>query len=132
MNKTDNIWFVYDGECPICTLGATLYKVRQSVGELRVVDARTEKQHPVMQEINAAGLDLDEGMVIKYRDKLYHGKEALLLMANIGADNGLFNKINNWLFHFVPIATLSYPFMKLTRNVAITLKGAGKIKNLSS
>ncbi|MBI1273225.1 MAG: DUF393 domain-containing protein [Alphaproteobacteria bacterium] len=132
MNKADDIWFVYDGECPICTIGATFYKVRQSVGELHVVDARTEKQHPIMQEINAAGLDLDEGMVIKYRDKLHHGRDALLLMAKLGADTGIFNKVNNGLFQFGPLATLAYPFMKLTRNIAITLKGTGKIKNLGS
>jgi predicted DCC family thiol-disulfide oxidoreductase YuxK len=132
MNNTDNIWFVYDGECPICTIGATFYKIRQSVGELHVVDARKEKQHPVMHEINAAGLDLDEGMVIKYRDRLYHGRDALLLMAKLGTDKGMFNKINNGLFQFEPLAKLAYPFMKLTRNVAITLKGVGKIKNLGS
>lgn len=130
MNKADDIWFVYDGECPICTLGASLYRVKQSVGELHTVDARTEKRHPIMLEINAASLDLDEGMVIKYQDKLYHGREALLLMARLGGDTGIFNKINNGLFQFKPLAIMAYPFMKLIRNTAITFKGAGKIKNL--
>ena len=44
---TNIIYFVYDGECPICQMGADLYKVRQSVGELKTVDARTEKNHPI-------------------------------------------------------------------------------------
>lgn len=127
---TNVIYFVYDGECPICQMGADLYKVRQSVGEVKTVDARTEKDHPVMQEVNQAGLNLDEGMVIKYNNQLYQGKEALHIMAILGADSGWFNHVNNTLYKSRTLAKLSYPFMKGARNIALKLKGAGKIHNL--
>lgn len=129
-NDANLIYFVYDGECPICQMGASLYKVRQSVGELKTVDARTEKDHPVMQEVNQARLNLDEGMVIKYNDQLYQGESALHLMATLGADSGWFNHVNNTLYKSKTLAKLSYPFMKGARNVALKLKGAGKIRNL--
>ena len=132
MSNNESIWFVYDGECPICQMGADLYKLRQSVGELHVVDARTEKDHPIMQEINQAGLNLDEGMVIKYSNQLYHGDEALYIMAMLGADEGWFNCVNNTLYKSKILAKLCYPFMKAARNVALKLKGAGKIRNLES
>jgi predicted DCC family thiol-disulfide oxidoreductase YuxK len=129
-NNTNTIYFVYDGECPICQMGASLYQVRQSVGELKTVNARTEKDHPVMQEINQARLNLDKGMVIKYNNQLYQGAEALQLMATLGADSGWFNHVNNTLYKSKTLAKLSYPFMRGARNVALKLKGAGKIRNL--
>lgn len=124
---TNKIYFVYDGKCPLCQMGASLYKIKQSVGELETIDARSQHDHQIMQEVNEAGLNVDEGMVIKYQDKLYQGEEALHLMATLGADTDLFNKINNQLYKNKTIAKLSYPFMKVARNVALKFKGVGKI-----
>jgi len=128
--KSEVIYFVYDGECPICQMGADLYKIRQSVGELITVDARTEKDHPVMLEVNKARLNLDDGMVIKYNNQLYQGEGALHIMATLGADKGWFNHLNNTLYKSKTLAKVSYPFMKGARNIALKLKGAGKIHNL--
>jgi len=128
----DDVWFVYDGECPICQMGVALYKVRQSVGQLHTVEARTEKNHPVMVEVNLAGLNLDEGMVIKYQGQLYQGDGALHLMAQLGDDTGWLNKVNNSLFKSRWLATLCYPFMRIARNIALKLKGSGKIRNLEN
>jgi len=130
MTRLDAIYFVYDGECPICQMAANLYKIRRSVGALHTVDARTQKNHPVMGEVNQAGLNLDEGMVIKYNDRLYQGEEALHIMAQLGADKGWFNHVNNTLYKSKFLAKTSYPFMKFARNMALKLKGAGKIRNL--
>lgn len=130
MPKPSKIYFIYDGECPLCQMGAGLYKLKQSVGDLETIDARSQKSHPIMQEANQANLNIDEGMVIKYQDKLYQGQEALHLMANLGADIGLFNKINNKLYKHKSLTKLSYPLMKTARNLALKLKGVGKINNL--
>jgi len=125
------IWFVYDGECPLCQFGASFYRLRQSVGSLHTIDARSEHDHPVMQEINRAGLDVDQGMVIKYQDRLYQGRDALHLMAQLGAtDECLANLVNNTLFRSKGLATLCYPFMKAGRNLALAIKGVGRIDNL--
>lgn len=130
--KKETIWFVYDGECPICQMGASLYKVRQSVGEIITINGRTETDHPVMIEINDAQLNLDVGMVIKYHDTLYQGAKALHLMANLGADEGYFNRINNKLHRSQFRATICYPFMRAARDLALFLKGAGRINNLKA
>ena len=124
------IWFVYDGECPICCMAATMYKIQKIVGQLQVVDARTEKNHPLLQEIKQAGMNLDMGMVIKYRNQLYHGGDALALMAKIGSKSDWFNNLNRILFQNKLFASLSYPFMKAARNTALKIKGVGKIGNL--
>lgn len=125
-----DIWFVYDGECPICQMGAALFKVRQNVGALYTVDARSEHDHPIMKEVNAAKLDIDAGMVIKYDGRLYQGEEALVLMANIGDTQDTFNRLNRTLFRSKTLSKLCYPLMKLARDIALALKGVGKINNL--
>lgn len=132
MNLGNDMYFVYDGECPICTLGASIYALRENIGELYTIDARTERDHPVMQEINNAQLNVDDGMVIKYDNQLYQGKEALRLMAELGAPEGLINQLSNSLFRYQAIANMCYPFMKAGRNVALRLKGVGKIENLKA
>lgn len=126
----DPIWFIYDGECPICQMGASLYKVRQSVGELHTVDARTEKEHPVVQEATAAGFDFDVGMVIKYQNRFYQGDKALHIMAQLGENTDWYNQINTFLFRSQRLAALCYPSMRTARNLALAIKGVGKIKNL--
>lgn len=128
-NKSD-IWFVFDGECPICQMGVSLFKVKKNVGVLNTVDARSEQDHPIMKEVNDAKLNLDAGMVLKYEGKLYQGDEALVLMANIGDAKDTFNGINRVLFRSKILSKLCYPFMKLARDIAITFKGVGKINNL--
>ncbi|MFK7903014.1 MAG: DCC1-like thiol-disulfide oxidoreductase family protein [Nitratireductor sp.] len=130
MSKKEKIWFVYDGECPICQMGADLYKLRQSVGELITVDARMQKDHPVMIQINQAQLNLDQGMVVKYKGALYQGEDALYLMAKLGAEEGWFNRVNNTLYKSKFLVKVSYPFMKSARNMALKFKGADKIRNL--
>jgi predicted DCC family thiol-disulfide oxidoreductase YuxK len=124
------IWFVYDGECPICATAAAAFRVREAVGTLHLVNAREDMRHPVLSEVNAARLDLDEGMVVKYAGRLYHGADALQLMAMIGSEHGWLNRMNAALFRNMAVARFAYPFMRAVRNMAIALKGTGKIRNL--
>ena len=130
MSHKKDIWFVYDGECPICQMANSLYKVKKNVGKLHTVDARTDLQHPIMQDINLERLNLDEGMVIKYRNKLYQGQAALQIMATLGANEGFYNKTSNLLFRSNILSTLSYPLLRATRNLALVLLGKKKIENL--
>jgi predicted DCC family thiol-disulfide oxidoreductase YuxK len=124
------IWFVYDGQCPICQTAAAAFQVRKAAGALHLVDARADLSHPVLAEVNAAHLDLDQGMVIKYGGRLYHGADALHLMALIGSEHGWLNRMNALLFRSKSAAGFAYPFMRAARNLAIALKGSGKIRNL--
>jgi predicted DCC family thiol-disulfide oxidoreductase YuxK len=124
------IWFVYDGECPMCSAAAAAFQVRKAVGALHLVNARTDLAHPALAEVNAARLDLDAGMAIKYGGRLYHGADALHLMALIGSEHGWLNKMNALLFRKKSVARIAYPFMRAVRNLAVALKGSGKINNL--
>ena len=128
--KSD-VWFVYDGDCPICATAAHALQIKKSVGGLHLVNAREDKGHPLLQEINKRRLDLDEGMVLKYRDGYYHGEDALHMMALLGGDRGWLNRLNALLFRSQSAARLCYPAMRAVRNALLHLKGVRKIHNLA-
>lgn len=128
---TDGVYFVYDGECPLCKMGATSFRIRQSVGVLHLINKReVENSHPLIQEINAQQLDLDKGMIIKFGSRLYQGADALHLMAMIGSPYGKLNAVCATLFRSRRIAGICCPFLRVARNMLLRLKGVGKIRNL--
>jgi predicted DCC family thiol-disulfide oxidoreductase YuxK len=131
--QNEDVWFVYDGDCPLCLMGATHFRIKQAVGNLHVLDARQAgNAHPLMQEINAHGLNLDQGMVLKMGGRLYQGADALHVMALIGTSTGWFNRLNAALFRSEKIARLCYPSMKAARNLALCIKGVPQIRNLEN
>lgn len=126
------IWFAYDGECPICTYAAHALRIRETVGQLYLVDARVEQEHPLIIRIAAERLDLDKGMVIQFGDRLYHGADALQVMALLGSSNGWFNRLNGMLFRNSTLARLAYPLMRGGRNLLIRFLGIPPIDNLKT
>lgn len=131
-NGTGDVWFVYDGDCPICSVAASALKIRKAVGKLHLVDARSDISNPILQEINDLKLDLDEGMVIKFRDTCYHGADALHVMAMLGTGQGWFNRLNALLFRSKFLSAICYPPMRTGRNLLIRLRGVPRINNLEN
>lgn len=125
-----DVWFVYDGDCPVCRMSAHALRIRQSVGELHLVNARTDLDHPVLQEVNRQGLDLDQGMVLKFGERLYHGDDALVMTALLGGEQGWKNRINAMLFRHKWLARFSYPLMRGTRRLLLLVLGVPKLHNL--
>ncbi len=125
-----DVWYVYDGECPLCRMAATALRIRSAVGQLHLVNAREETLHPVIQEINAQGLDIDKGMVIKFGGRLYHGGDAMVMMALLGSRSGWFNRLNAILFPSPSFAKFFYPPIRGMRNLLLWLKGVEQIRNL--
>lgn len=121
-----DLWFVYDGACPICRWGAGRVDVPASSGALRALDARTEAGHPVIQEITAARLDLDAGMVIRYRGQFYQGAQALALVGKIGTQAGM---VRRFLLS-ARVCALYYPLLRGARNMLLALRGIDPIRNV--
>lgn len=53
------ILVVYDKECPVCDAHCHAVRIPESVGELRLVNAREDMA--VMEDITRRGLDIDPG-----------------------------------------------------------------------
>jgi predicted DCC family thiol-disulfide oxidoreductase YuxK len=130
--ETGDIWFAYDGECPICTYAVYALRIRESVGQLQLVDARINKDHPLSHRIAQERLNLDEGMVIQFGGQLYHGADALHVMALLGSSHGWFNRVNALLFRSAMLTQLAYPLMRGGRNLLIRLLGVAPTDNLKA
>ncbi|MEJ2452170.1 MAG: DCC1-like thiol-disulfide oxidoreductase family protein [Gammaproteobacteria bacterium] len=122
------ILLVYDKQCPACHFYCQLVRIRDSVGDLKLVDARAPSE--VMDEITAAGLDIDQGMVLKLGDALYYGADAIHMLSLIGSRSGVFNRVNYWLFRSKAISGVVYPILRFFRNLLLKLLGKTKINNL--
>lgn len=129
-NHKNEVWFVYDGECPICSQTARFYRIKEATGNLHILDARIAQDHPLIQEINHLGFDLDKGMVIKFQNTLYHGSDALHVMALLGTNSDLFNRLNSYIFRSKFLSKLCYPLLRIARNFALRCKNVEQIKNL--
>ncbi len=128
--KKREVFLVYDGACPLCTFASRYLRIRKAVGKLTLIDARTDTTHPLIQEINTNGINLDEGMVIKFENTLYHGKDALHVMGLLSTDHDWFNRLNALLFRSKYFSNLCYPFLRLMRRLALIIKGKSLIKNI--
>lgn len=127
MNK-EEIYLVYDRQCPACRHYCELVRIRESVGTLRLIDAR--EPSPVMQTITEAGLDIDQGMVLKVHEQLYYGADAINALALLGTRAGWFNRLNFWVFRSRTLSCVLYPVLRTCRNVLLRLRGTSKINNL--
>lgn len=122
------ILLIYDKECPACHFYCQIVRIRQSVGELVLIDARENPD--VLQEISAKGLDIDQGMVLKMDGQLYYGADAIHLLALLSGRSGVFNRLNYWLFRSKKVAAILYPILRSCRNLLLKILGKTKINNL--
>ena len=128
-DKPDELALIYDRECPVCTAYSCSVGVDegQASGVSRI-NAR-DAEHELVRQAKEAGLDLDDGMVVIHQGKLYHGADALNIMARLAPDRGFGNRLNKLLFGNPSVAPLSYPILRAGRNTLLKLLGRKKIKD---
>lgn len=119
-------WLIYDGDCPFCSRYVQLLRIRESVGPLKIVNARDGGAEA--EEVSREGLDLNEGMVLKLSGRLYHGHDCVHALALLGAPKGLFSRFNSWVFRSPRRAALIYPVLRTGRNFTLRLMGRKKIE----
>ncbi|MCV6605412.1 MAG: DUF393 domain-containing protein, partial [Porticoccaceae bacterium] len=129
--KYEGVWFIYDGECPVCNHAAQAMRLQEHYGELHLLNARESTDHPLLLSVTQQGLDLDEGMVIYADARFYHGKAALKFMARCGKSKTPFMAFCKSLFWSDSLATLLYPGMRAVRNWLVNRKGIPRIDNLA-
>ena len=130
MSDSQDILLVYDKECPACNYYCNLARIRESVGNLVLIDARDGG--PVMDEITAAGLDIDQGMVLKVGDKLYYGADAIRSLSLMSTRSGLFNRLSYYFFRSEKVSAVVYPLLRSCRNLLLKILRKSKINNLET
>ena len=115
----NDLWVVYDGECPFCSNYVMLYRLREGFARIHLIDARTK--HPILAEIRARHLDLDDGMVVKLSGIFFHGHEAMHVLALLGGQQTFFNRLNRLIFSRPKLARWLYPYLVRGRLIALWL-----------
>jgi predicted DCC family thiol-disulfide oxidoreductase YuxK len=123
--KPEGAVVVYDGQCPFCSTYVRFTRLRDAVGPVELVDARSGG--PVVEEAVRAGLDLDAGMVLKYGGRLYHGADCLNMLSLLSSRSGVFNRLMAFTFARPGIAHMAYPALRAGRNATLRLLGRRQI-----
>jgi predicted DCC family thiol-disulfide oxidoreductase YuxK len=122
------ILLVYDKQCPACDAYCGMIRVRESVGTLRLVNARGAGK--IMDEITAKGLDIDEGMVLKVGNTLHYGADAIHVLSLMSSRVGTFNRLTYWMFRSKRLSTILYPLFRFFRNMLLKILRKSRINNL--
>jgi predicted DCC family thiol-disulfide oxidoreductase YuxK len=127
-SDADELTLIYDEQCPVCSAYSAAVDVdSDSASSVRRVNARSDD--PMVRQAKEAGLDLDDGMVVAHKGKLYHGAEALNIMARLAPAKGVSNRLNRLLFSNLRVSRLSYPLLRSGRNTLLRLLGRSRISD---
>lgn len=120
---------VYDRECPVCRNYTQMVHIRETIGELVLVNAREDSD--ALRELTSAGFDIDQGMALMVGDRVYYGADSIHMLALMGSRSGIFNRINHWIFRSQARSRILYPVLKAGRNLLLKILGREKINNLN-
>ena len=93
----------------------------------RVVSARQGGE--LVDYLSEKAFDLDEGMVLVYEGRIYHGDECINILALLSSRSGLFNRLNFLLFKNKYVAGFLYPILRAGRNLILRLLGKTKLNS---
>ena len=114
----------YDGQCPFCTNFVTLARLKKSY-TVSLYDLREEKEKSAL--FTSQGYDINDGMVVILDKKIYHGYEAVYLIAALSNKNKRVGKIYSFFLSKKGLTKFLYPFMRAGRNFTLFLLGRKKI-----
>jgi predicted DCC family thiol-disulfide oxidoreductase YuxK len=125
--KRDDNWLLYDGECPFCSRYVRHIRLQEAIGPIRLIDARENTAE--VDIVRRAGLEIDEGMVLSFNGRLYHGDGCLHRLALLSTPIGLFNRINAGMFRSQWMSRWSYPILRACRNLTLRILGRRRISD---
>lgn len=126
----DGLEIVYDGECPVCSAWMRMTRLRESVGRVELVDARSGD--PRVAALLREGQDLDRGMVVRWQGRTYHGAEALTLLALLSDGPAAWRWLQRAAFSRPRVARAVYPVLVRGRLALLRLLGRKPIGGGSS
>ena len=116
---------VYDGDCPFCSRYVAMVRLRDSAGPVRLVNAR--EPDPIVTGLRRAGYDLDEGMILRYGGRTYHGADCITMLAMLSTPVGPVNRVSAAIFRSPTASRLLYPVLRTGRNAVLRLLGRARI-----
>lgn len=112
---------IYDGECIYCQNYVKFLRLRETIGPVELLDARSDD--PRVAQYWREGYDLNDGMVFVQGETVHHGARAVHVLASLSSDSSRLNRLNAAIFSSEPVARLLYPVMKLGRRLTLMARG---------
>jgi len=116
---------IYDGACIFCDAYVRLLSLREAVGPVELIDARSGD--PRLRAYESAGFDLNEGMLFEYNGTVYFGADAVNALATLTTPVSTSNRTNGVLLSKRPAARVFYPIFKFCRTITLKLRRVPKI-----
>lgn len=110
----------YDGECVFCQSYVRMIKLRKAAGQVELISVRDDD--PRIQDVLAAGYNLNKGMVVRYQGKVYYGHRAMQVLNRLeklvkdGDDKA--GVISSFFYK------ITYPALVLGRMIVLFLLGS--------
>jgi len=104
-----------------------LYQLREQGRRVHLIDARSD--HPLVAAVRLQKLDLNEGMVVRWRGQFHYGSEAMHLLVLLGSNRSGFNRLNQAIFSKTALARAVYPWLVRGRKLTLRLLGRKLIED---
>ncbi len=117
---------IYDGDCPFCSSYVGLLRLRETFGEVELMNARECPE--LVVELARQKMDLDEGMVLVLNGEYFHGSECIHRLALLATASNTFNLVNKFIFERKRLAAILYPILRFGRNLSLKILGINKIR----
>ena len=121
MSAEITTYVVYDGDCPFCSRYVKMLRLREAVGSIELVDARSD--HSIRKLLQKRRIDLDGGMALVQGDQISHGAECIHRLALLSTRSTFFNRMNARIFRSLAASRVLYPVMRMARNATLRLLG---------
>lgn len=120
-----HVRLIYDGARIFCDAYLRLLSLREAVGPVELIDARSED--PRLRAYESAGYDLKEGMLFEHNGTVHFGADAVNVLATLSKPVSTFNRINGVLLSRRSFARVVYPIFKFCRTITLKLRRVPKI-----
>ncbi len=117
---------IYDGDCPFCSSYVGLLRLRETFGEVELINARESQE--LVEELARHNMDLDEGMMLVLNGEYFHGTECIHRLALLATASNTFNRINKLIFERKRLAAVLYPILRAGRNLSLKILGVKKFQ----
>ncbi|MGB0848719.1 MAG: DCC1-like thiol-disulfide oxidoreductase family protein [Thiolinea sp.] len=112
----------YDGDCPFCSRYSELMQARDKLGQFAIISLREDQDS--VEEFRDLGLDLEQGFVFRYNGEIYHGADAMNVLATVTQQKDPLLRLNHWFFGKRTISKWLYPVLRFGRWLVLrVLKG---------
>jgi predicted DCC family thiol-disulfide oxidoreductase YuxK len=121
-----DVEILYDGACPLCRQAVCLWDAQDQ--PFATIDARADSA--LRDAATAAGIDLDQGFVVRRNGQLYAGTEAAQVLSGVVGQRGWRNRLTRMFFGTRSRTRHLYPLFRAARRAALALTGKPLIRNL--